>query len=364
MLVSSLRFTKSALKRLGLFPLAKRLVGPFLPHGADAPPGSVRYALRMAIEQASYADVAHVHDLPPIFDYWAGKHLLPKCQAFGFSSLDEFFVNHVEAAIAEGAAPRVVSIGSGNCDLEIRVAKRLRERGHADFVIECLDVNKAMLARGRAQALQEGLENFVLPNQQDFNRWKPDAAYGAVIANQTLHHVVELEHLFEACKDAIGAKGVFAIADMIGRNGHQRWPEALGIVREFWRELPKPYRFNRQLGRQEDEFLDWDYSVSGFEGVRAQDILPLLVSQFHFTLFLPFGNLIDPFTDRAFGFNFDAAAEWDRAFIDRVHARDEQELLAGHIKPTHMFAVVQNTEPALTQFMPGLTPAFCVRHPQ
>lgn len=364
MFIAFLRLLKAALRSSGMLPITKRLIGPFLHrHTANATAGSVGYRFRISLEQATYADVEEVHDLPDIFHYWSNKYLLPKCQAFGFSHPDELFVNHLEAALRESSQRRFISIGSGNCDMEVRLAKTLKARGHGDFVIECLDINLTMLERGQELAKREGVEGMIAPLRGDFNLWRPQHAYGVVIANQSLHHVVELEHLFDAVKDAIGADGRFVTADMIGRNGHQRWPEALALIQELWKDLPKEQRYNRLLGRQEDKFLDWDYSISGFEGIRAQDILPLLVERFHFQMFLPFGNLIDPFTDRAFGYNFDAKSERDRVFIDRVHACDEEEMLAGRIKPTHMMAVLRNSASPAIQQLPQLTPQFCVRVP-
>jgi hypothetical protein len=153
--------------------------------------------------------------------------------------------------------------------------------------------------------------------------------------------VVALEHLFDVVGASLQPHGRFIVSDMIGRNGHQRWPEALAIVRELWRDLPPSYRYNRQLQRYEPEFLDWDCSTSGFEGIRAQDILPLLLDRFGFDMFLGFANVIDPFIDRGFGPNFSADSQSDREFIDRVHERDQAEIDAGSIKPTHMFAVMR-----------------------
>jgi hypothetical protein len=54
-----------------------------------------------------------------------------------------------------------------------------------------------------------------------------------------------------------------------------------------------------------------------FEGIRSQDILPLLLEYFHFEVFIPYGNVIDPFIDRTFGPNFDSSREWDRDFHRR-----------------------------------------------
>ena len=109
--------------------------------------------------------------------------------------------------------------------------------------------------------------------------------------------------------------------------------------------------------------MNWDCSIQGFEGIRSQDILPLLLSQFHFELFVAYGNVIDPFVDRAFGHNFDATAQWDRDFIDRVHQRDEEAILAGWIKPVHMEAVVGKEIPERILCHPPLTPEFSVRWP-
>jgi hypothetical protein len=141
-----------------------------------------------------------------------------------------------------------------------------------------------------------------------------------------------------------------------------RWPEALAIVEEFWRELPSEQRFNRQLRRQEDQFVNWDCSTEGFEGIRAQDVLPLLMERFEFHSFLGFSNVIDPFIDRGFGHNYDKDSPADRAIIDRVHERDETEIRAGRIKPTHMIATMSRKAPGPLRCIDHLTPQFCVRH--
>src|SRR5437763_9862673 len=148
---------------------------------------------------------------------------------------------------------------------------------------------------------------------------------------------------------------------MIGRNGHMRWPEALTIVNEYWEELPASYRYDRQRFLQLDGFENWDCAKEGFEGIRAQDILPLLVQRFSFDIFLAFANVIDPFIERSFGPNFSIERDWDRTFVDRVHARDEDALAAGHIKPTHMFAVLRNGSGVADSFVGNVLPAQAIR---
>jgi SAM-dependent methyltransferase len=323
------------------------------------------YEARLQSEQRTYTDCIDVHNLPQIFHYWSNTYLRPKIAPFGFDHPDRYFALYLERAASRCAQSpcRFVSVGAGNCDTEVRVVKLLRERGLNDFSIECIDINSAMLKRGRELAEQEGVSSLIVSTRADFNKWKPEHEYCAVVANQSLHHVLELEHLFASVAGGLTTGGLFIVFDVIGRNGHQRWPEALAIVQEYWKELPRRYRYNQQLRRYEDAFLDWDCSKDGFEGIRAQDILPLLVERFEFDLFVPFANVIDPFVDRSFGHNFNPAGEWDRAFIDRVHARDEHELRLGAIKPTHMFAVMCQGRKGESRFYEGTTPAQSVRIP-
>ena len=136
------------------------------------------------------------------------------------------------------------------------------------------------------------------------------------MAHQSLHHVVALETLFEKTRMAIGDKGVFVVSDIIGRNGHMRWPEAMVEIDKIWAAMPDRYKYNHALKRFEATYENWDCSTEGFEGIRAQDILPLLQQYFSFEMFLGFGNLIDIFVDRAFGHNLDINSEEDKAFID------------------------------------------------
>lgn len=320
------------------------------------------YEGRIQHEISRFAAEEVINDLPQIFHYWSNTYLRPKLEAFGFSCPEDFFAQQIERQHAALGRPvTVVSIGAGNCDGEVAIAKRLIGRGVTTFTISCLDIADAMLERGRKLAATHGLSDHFRFVRADFNRWKPAQGYDVVMANQSLHHVNNLEGLFDAIYQAIGPTGKFVTSDMIGRNGHMRWPEALSIVREFWKELPDSHRYNVQIRRREKTFKDWNCSVEGFEGIRAQDILPLALQRFGFDFFLGYGNLIDPFVDRGFGPHFDPEKEWDRTFIDRVHARDEAEMLGGTIKPTHMLAVMRQDKATQTEVWRHLTPQFCVR---
>ena len=319
------------------------------------------YRAKLQEEQRIFRENQQVHNLPDIFHYWSNKYVLPMLEAVGIRGSQELFADAMAAQCERNPRARFVSIGSGNCDLEIDLAQRLQAAGHYGFVIDCLDLNEAMLERGRAAAATHAVTEQIDCIAGDFNHWKPEREYDAVIAIQALHHVVNLEGLFDSIRACLKPEGVFVVSDMIGRNGHMRWPEALEIIYDCWRHLPPSYRYNHQLRRYEEMFIDWDCSVEGFEGIRAQDILPLLVERFNFERFVAFGNVIDPFVERSFGHNFDASSEWDRALIDKIHQRDEAASKAGRVKPTHMFAVMSR-QPQRTLHVAPWTPEFCVRN--
>lgn len=324
----------------------------------------VDYQARLSDEIAFHKDYLDVSALPAITGYWANRYLRPLLEELGVDHPDKFAAKYLaeSARRAGSATPVFASIGAGNCDVEVAIARTLVEQyGLEDFRIECVDINPSMRERGRELAEKAGFGGRVVPVHGDFNDWRPERRYQGILANQSLHHVVNLELLFDRVRSALDDRALFLVDDMIGRNGHMRWPEALAKVQELWEELPAAYRYNQQLSRQEQVFQNWDCSQYGFEGVRAQDILPLLLERFHFEVFIGYGNVVDVFVDRSFGHNFDADAEWDRAFIDKAHGIDEQGFALGQLTPTHMIAALGKAPAAKVHFARGLAPQASVR---
>src|SRR6185437_15389385 len=147
-----------------------------------------QYAAAVAAETRRYESCHHVHDLPAIFHYWSHTYIHPQLTALGFSGPDDLFERELRRICAAGqGAPRFLSLGSGNCDLEVRIAAKLRGEGFADFTIDCFDLNPAMLARGRRAAEQAGVAANAGFLEGDLNQWRAETEYDAVIANQSLH---------------------------------------------------------------------------------------------------------------------------------------------------------------------------------
>ncbi len=317
-------------------------------------------------ELESYREVRPELAHPKIFTYWASRYLSPRLrEIMGTPIPEEFFAIHLADRLRRGnAGRRIASLGCGDCTSEIDVARRIQALGVCEFRFDCFDLSEHVLARARAAVENAGLSRLIRLHQADLNAWAPErGAYAGIMVNHALHHLVELERVFDAVELALHADGVLVNSDMIGRNGHLRWPEALAIVQSIWRFLPSRYKYNHLLRRHEEEFVNWDCSAGTLEGIRAQDILPLLVRRLHFEKFVAFGNLPDVFVERTFGPNLSVENPRDTAFVDFLEELNTILIDGGQLKPTQMFAVLAKRASGPTLCDRGWTPRYCVRDP-
>jgi hypothetical protein len=297
------------------------------------------------IEQ--YKETEVMHDLPPVFDYISGKYISAEIASVtGATSLPGFYAENFRKSLEATDCPWLISIGSGDCLIEIDVVKTLLATTKKKFHLICFELSPVLIDKARKKIAEERLDGLITVEQTDINVWKPEHPFAGVMANHSLHHFLHLESLFELIKSNLAENGRFVTCDMIGRNGHMRWPESLLLVRKIWEKLPRKYKYDHVRGKYHDYFENWDCSNEGFEGIRAQDILPLLVKYFHFEVFYGWGSLIDLFTDRGFGPNYNPSDPKDLAFIDYLYALNEKLLTDGILKPTIMSAVMIGKQPA------------------
>ncbi len=336
--------------------------------GAEPPPDpSLTYEARLNAQIEQYRQAKNIHELPEIFHYWSNKFLRPRLnEVMGVDSITDFYAGHFAQACERTASCQrsFLSMGSGDSSVEIEVVKRLLALGLQTFNFTCLEVSPPLVDRAVGAIRNEGLESLIQIECMDINHWSPKLKYAGIMANHSLHHFVELEKIFDNIKLSLKPGGFFVTNDMIGRNGHMRWPEALEVIEGLWAFLPDRFKYNWQLSRLEKQFINWDCSNEGFEAVRSQDILPLLVPRFAFKSFLAFGGIIDVFTDRAFGHNYDPTQESHRAFIDFVNYMNDVLIDSGTLKPTTVFAVLSADPTAETRQWRHWSPLFSMRKPE
>lgn len=317
------------------------------------------YLSRVEQQIRQYENVANMHELPDAFHVWSHNYLRPALvDVFDIGSVAEFYAAAFLDASKGKAHPRFLSIGCGDGWLEIAVAQLLRQKG-LEFEFIAADLSPIMLGRFR-EALPAELTPYLKPTEHDLNSISIEGRFDGVMANHSLHHFVELERIFDYVRDRLD--GVFATNDMIGRNGHMRWQETLAIVRGLWPMLSESQKVSAQLLRYEERHINHDCSTEGFEGIRAQDILPLLMERFNVSKFVGVGGFIDVFVDRSFGHGFKMDDPTDSTFIKVVCELNEMMLDADMIKPTIMFGYFTNGQESTVSYR-DRTPIKSIRQP-
>ncbi|SDX72548.1 hypothetical protein SAMN05421644_1117 [Allochromatium warmingii] len=318
--------------------------------------------IKKQVEQYQHTETMHVNS--SISDYYKEKYIRHKWRSIFSPARNhyEFYANQIIDDLRSTQSKVCLSVGSGDANIEIEVAKIIKTQ-LPDFFIELTELSEFQMERAKASVMREGLGDHFRFNMVDINNWAPSTSYAAVMAHHSLHHVVNLEKLFDGVKESL--LGSFCTMDMIGRNGHMRWPETLEIIEHIWEILPKEKKFHNQLKITWEKFVNHDCSSEGFEGIRSQDILPLLIERFNFNKFFAFGGIIDPFVGRGFGQNYSRKEPLDKSLIDLIAFLNDLLIDLGRIKPTQMHAVMSKDNlNSITTSYGKLTPEFCIRDPK
>ena len=117
----------------------------------------------------------------------------------------------------------------------------------------------------------------------------PAERYDVIWSSGCLHHIVNLEHLFDEVARALRPGGLFALCDYVGERRMQFAPARLARINAALEEVPERYRRVAPVVPVRVETL------SPFCAVRPQDILPLAKARFD-TLHEAFAGALFPLT--------------------------------------------------------------------
>jgi hypothetical protein len=125
---------------------------------------------------------------------------------------------------------------------------------------------------------------------------------------------------------------------MIGKNGHQSWPEAKHFVDIIWNEMPDCYKYNSRSGTYAEQFPNTYFSRFGFEGIRSEDIMPLINERFGYSCFYAYDGIVERFINRSFGQNYSKDSIQDAEFVDFIQHLNDYLIDSGRITPTQIAA--------------------------
>ncbi|MCS6890435.1 MAG: class I SAM-dependent methyltransferase [Rhodovarius sp.] len=313
-------------------------------------------ARRLQAEITNFEGREEIHRHGPLFHWRLSRVLRPALlRAFGHYDIYAVYAEAIAGAVLRTGLDTVLSLGCGDGVQEIRILRRAEELGLPAFRIIGFELAPGVVARANALADAEGLRHRFEARACDLNARLPhEERVAAVMAHHALHHLVGLERLFDSLLARLPSEGILVTFDMIGRNGHRRWPEVQDFLDKVWALLPEERRYDHLFRRATPAFEDWDCAIDGFEGVRAQDILPLLAQGFIPERFIAWGAFTELFTSARFGPNFDLTQDEDLAFLEGMIGLEQRFLAERRTTPTEMAAIFR---PRSSAMVPDATTA-------
>ena len=243
---------------------------------------------------------------------------------------------HVLSRLRAREGVRMLSLGSGPGGLELQFAREARSAK-----IVCIDLNAGLLEKGCAQAASEGLD--VEFRQGDLNTiLLPPENFDLVFCHASLHHLLELEHIFQQIKRTLKPRGELIVIDVITRHGYRMWPETRKVIDKIWKTLPAAYRVNHtsyHVKMIDEKIVDADSRRSNMECIRSEDILPLLEAGFETSAYVPYYSLCRRLFDTMYGPNYDLDRALDQAILDWLWALDCYYLGTGILRPETFFGI-------------------------
>ena len=142
--------------------------------------------------------------------------------------------------------------------------------------IDACDVAEGAVARAREQAHLQGLTNIHYDTVDLNSASLPADTYDIVIAHSVLHHVENLEGLFEQIERSMRPGAWIAINEFIGPPHLQYREEAMRAMNEVMAALPERFRLDVTTGevleRKSRPDLDYMLATDPSEGVRADEL--------------------------------------------------------------------------------------------
>jgi 2-polyprenyl-3-methyl-5-hydroxy-6-metoxy-1,4-benzoquinol methylase len=183
----------------------------------------------------------------------------------GFGNLSEYICKNFPA---ENRPIEVLSLASGYCGHELDLARGMTR----SYRITCTDLNETMFEKAKDVAEQEGLSIEFLEDDLNFTRIAP-GRYDLIFAHAAIHHVINLEHLFEQISAGLSPTGILHLTEVIGKNRKLIWDRNERYANALLDLLPERLTRGIRLAVHETD-------ADGMEGIRQEEIYPLLRKHF------------------------------------------------------------------------------------
>lgn len=241
------------------------------------------------------------------------------------------WATYVEWRHLQPSLNRALVLGCGSGRFERALAQRGRFRSivACDFAHET--VEKAR--RAAAEKNLEGIEYRVL----DLETAEIGGPYDAIFAHDVLHHITDLEGLYDRIHEALAPQGMFFFSEYVGPNRFQYSDARMALINRYFRLLPDRLRRDPLTGAclSRRERLDRENVIreDPTEAVRSEDVLPLARRYFQTEAeYQSGGGLLNPLLFGVIA-NFREAEPEDDRLLQALCDAEDRLTRSGRLEP-------------------------------
>jgi SAM-dependent methyltransferase len=178
----------------------------------------------------------------------------------------------------EGRPVRILSLCSGAAGIE----RQMIANADCPVEITLFDLNEKLMQKAAAALSSVAQTSGVLGDINVISAEQfGNLTFDVAMFVSGLHHVVEIERVLQTVTELLIPNGEFwIIGEAVGRNGNQLWPEALDAANRIFSSLPERFRCNAFTRKVDSMVPETDFSANSFEGIRSEEIEPLLLRYF------------------------------------------------------------------------------------
>jgi SAM-dependent methyltransferase len=201
------------------------------------------------------------------------------------------------------------------------------------YRITCTDLNPALFEKARAAAKAENLALEFAEADLNFIDVAP-GRYDLIFAHASLHHVINVERLFEQMTRGLAPRGLLHLVEVVGKNRKLIWDESERYANALLELLPAEVTGGIRLDVKEDE--------SAMEGVRQEAIGTCLRSSFR-PVFEHWHGAFMRFicTHPDLAPRFDPGNPERRRYLDFLIEADDHAVRSGVLRPLEVWGVYE-----------------------
>lgn len=227
---------------------------------------------------------------------------------------------------------RLLVLGAGSGWLE----RALALKDGIGSITAC-DFARETVATAEKTARQEGLDQIRYRVCNLEVEPLPDGPFDAVVANDVLHHITNLEGLYYRIREALVPGGKLLFNEYVGPNRFQYSDARMDVINRYFRLIPDHLRFNPYWSglfwsrfRVDPAKLAADDPT---EAVRSEDVLPLARRYFDVEAEYPYGGgLLNPLLYEIIA-NFDEKNPYDARLLRLLCDAEDRLTRSGVIEP-------------------------------